>query len=297
MFLEIIIINYFFLIYRYLNNLSELIEAVHILCSKRITQNELQTAEQLLISFTNNYEILYGESNVVFNIHLARHLVDCVKLFGPLFTYSNYCFEDNIGHLIALQNGNTDVATQICGKYLIEKNLSHVLPNSLIASNFHKEINSTYNYSNSRNVEGFLVIGKSKSDCENLHLIARLLNLNNDIEISEYNSVLIDNNIFYEIENQKNKRTYDSFVFNVNTEKFAVIKSIVVIENKLYFLISERFEKVQDQNQLRSIIYLKEIEFSQLKLIESHCIGPKFAFVRFDDVISCAEFPNMIERS
>lgn len=287
----------FFRIQRYLNHLSQFIDAIHILCSKRISQHMLETAERLLTSFSNNFEILYGESNVVFNIHLARHLVDCVKFLGPLFTYSNYCFEDQIGHLISLQKGTTDVATQICGKYLIGKNLVQILPNSRIASNFFNEISSKHKFPISHNVDGSVVIGKPRDVCENLPLIFGTLNLEDDVQVSEYSSVLFNSNIFYEIVNRGNKRTDDSFIFNVESGKFGIIESILVIENKIYFLVIEKFEKIQNQNQLMSIVYLRETEQSHRKIIETICVGPKFAFIKFDDIIACSEFPNMFERN
>lgn len=277
--------------------MSQLIDAIHILCSECISQRKLETAERLLTSFTNNFETLYGESNVVFNIHLARHLVDCVKFLGPLFTYSNYCFEDQIGHLISLQKGTTDVASQICGKYLIEKNLAQILPNSQIANDFFNEISSKHKFPISKNVDGSVVIGKPRNGSENLPLIVSTLNLDDDMQVNEYSSVLLNRNIFYEIGNRGNKRTDDSFIFNNESENFAVIKSILVIENKLYFLINEKFEKIEDQNQSMSIVYLKETEHSHYKIIETTCVGPKFAFIKFDDIIACAVFPNMFERN
>lgn len=254
-------------------------------------------AERLLTSFTNDFEILYGASNVVFNIHLARHLTHCVESIGPLFTYSNYCFENQIGHLISLRKGTTDIATQICGKYLIEKNLVQILPNSQIASDFSNVISSKHKYSFSEIVDGSVVIGKPKKASENLSLIASILNLDDNIQISEYNSVLLNRKFFYEITNRGNKRTDDSFIYNIENGKFATIKSILVIQNKICFLIDEKFEKIQNENQLTSIIYLKETENSHYKIIESSCVGPKFALIKFDSVIACSEFPNLFERN
>lgn len=285
-----------------MNHLSLLIDAMHILCSKRISQQELETAGRLLSSFTENFEILYGQSNVVFNIHLARHLTDCVKFLGPLFAYSNYPFEDNIGHLISLQNGTTDVTTQICGKYIMEKNLAQILPNSTIATEFYKEIDSKHKYPNSTKIEGNLLIGRERNvSGDVLSFIVRILNLEDsnleDIIVNEYNAVLMNSNVFYEASHCVKKRTDDTFIFNLKSNKFAIIKKILVIADKLFFFINEKFDIVQDENRCKSIIYLKNTEFSDYKIIESEFVGPKFAYVQFDDVKICAKFPNMIERN
>lgn len=280
--------------------MSQLIDAIHILCSERITLRELESAERLLTSFAEHFEILYGKSNVVFNIHLARHLVDCVKFLGPLFTYSNYCFEDHIGNLISLQKGTTDVATQICEKYIMEKNLLQILPNSPIASDFSKEIESKHKFPISQKIEGSVVIGKAIKVCGNdLAKIVNILSIEDDtcIQVNKYSSVLLNSSVFYESLHCKNKRTDDTFIFNTLSEKFAIIESILVIQKKLYFLVNEKFEKLEDESQCMSMIYLKNSEFPQFKLLESQFIGPKFAFVKFGDVTACAKFPNMFERN
>lgn len=285
---------------RYLNHLSQLIDAIHILCSNRITSRDLETAERMLTSFIENFEIFYGESNVVFNVHLARHLIDCVKFLGPLFTYSNYCFEDHIGHLLSLQKGTTDVAIQICEKYIMEKHLLQILPNSPIAYDFFKEIESKHKFPISEKVDGSVVIGKAIKVCGNdLAYIKNILNIEDDssIQVNKYSSVLLNSNVFYEISHCLNKRTDDTFIFNTMSEKFAIIESILVIQNKLYFLVNEKFEKLEDECQCMSMIYLKISEFPQFKLIQSQFIGPKFAFVKFGDVTACSKFPNMFERN
>lgn len=225
-------------------------------------------------------------------------MVDCVKFLGPLFAYSNYCFEDHIGHLISLQKGTTDVATQICGKYIMEKNLMQILPNSPIASDFFKEIDSKHKYPISGKVEESIVIGKPSNVCESdLAMIVDILNLEDNIQVDKYSSVLFNSKVFYESSHHKNKRTDDSFIFNTDSEKFAVIVSVLVVQNKLYFLIDEKFEKLHNENQCMSIIYLKSTEFSHYKIIHSKFIGPKFALVKFGDLIACSTFPNMLERN
>lgn len=271
---------------------------MHILCSQRISPQKLETAGQLLSSFTEQFEILYGQSNVVFNIHLAKHLTDCVKFLGPLFAYSNYCFEDHIGHLISLQKGTTDIATQICGKYIMEKNLYQIIQNSAVATSFFNEISSKHRYSISQKIGGSIVIGKAKNVRENiLSIIIDTFELDNAILVNEYSSVLLNSNVFYESLFCEKKRTDDTFIFNTMTKKFAIIESIFVIANKIFFLINEKFETVQNENQCNAIINLKYTELSNYKIIESKYVGPKFAFVKFDDIMTCAKFPNMIERN
>lgn len=291
-----------YLFTRYLNHLAQLVDAIHILCGNRISMNELEEAEQLLFSFAENFEHLYGESNTVFNIHIVRHLADCVKFIGPLFVYSNYYFEDFIGHLVSLHKGTTDVATQICEKYLSEKNLFHFLEQSTIGKEFYDDMDSKRKFSVSRRIAGSLVIRNAMNPSQLTEherlLIISSLNVANDIQIDEYGSVLLDCKVFYEITSCTNKRTNDSFVFDIESKKFAEIKSILVIHEKLYFLVNERFEKINDHTKKCQFInYLKEADPLNQKVLESKYIGPKYALIKYDDVITCSKFPNMYERN
>lgn len=180
----------------------------------------------------------------------------------------------------------------------MEKNLAQILPNSIIASEFSREIDTKHKCPISEKIDGSLVIGKAKSVREFvLSNIVSNLNLEDDILVNEYGSVLLNCKVFYETVRCGKKRTDDTFIFNIKTKQFGVIESIFVISNKLYFLLNEKFEIVQNGNQCKSIVYLEHTEISNFKIIESTFVGPKFAYVKFDDIMSCAEFPNMIERN
>lgn len=301
-FLSNIYLNLFiFPTLRNLNHLAQLIDAVHILTSNRISMSNLEKAEHLLSSFVENFEFLYGEKNTVFNVHVARHLADCVRSIGPLSTYSNYCFEDHIGHLVSLQKGTTDVASQICDKYLLEKNLFQSLEKSMIAKEFYDEINGKHKFSISHRVEGSIVIGKPKrpqlTEDERL-IIFNSLNISYETHIDEYSSVLLNSRVFYENNSCKSKRTDDTFVFNENNGKFGEINSILVIEEKLYLLVNEKYvESFDPTNKCDFIKFLSLTDFTNQTIIESKYVGPKFALIKFNDMIACSRFPNMYERN
>lgn len=283
-------------------HLTKLVDATHILCSTHISLNMVDEAEHLLHTFCNDFENLYGEINTVFNVHLLRHLAECVRNIGPLFTYSNYNFEDQIGHLVSLHKGTTDVATQICEKYLLEKNIFKFIVHSPIAKQFIDDIDSKQKFSIAHKVEGSLVIGNAKTPSQlslgERFFIFSSLNVNFNIQIDEYGSVLLNSKIFYEKYTCRNKRTSDSFVFCSDNNKFGRINCIFVFQNKLYFLIDEIFEIIDEpKNNSKFIFYLREINCSKLRVVESKYISSKFVFIKFDDTVACSKFPNMYERN
>lgn len=51
-------------------------------------------ADHLLQRFVAEYPNIYNLRDVVFNIHALLHLVECVRQFGPLYSFSAYRFEN-----------------------------------------------------------------------------------------------------------------------------------------------------------------------------------------------------------
>lgn len=285
-----------------MNHLIKLIDATHILCSSKITFEQLDEAETLLNTFVDDFELLYGESHMVYNVHLLKHLANCVKFIGPLFCYSNYNFEDHIGHLVNMHEGTTDVTNQISEKYMLEKCIFHYLDKSSIFRNFYEDINSKSNYKTTRKIGDSLMIGKSKqrlSESEK-SLITDVLNLPKTFEVEEYDSMLLNGKIYYEIEIKTiDKRTNDSFIFNNESKLFAIIESIFVINQKVYILANEKFEEKtsNESNQSKSNKLLKKLDICRRNIYEAEVVGPKFALIQFNDTIACSAFPNMIERN
>lgn len=281
--------------------MAKLVDATHILCGTRISFEKIDEANGLLTSFSDSFEDLYGEINSVSNVHILRHLADCVKFIGPLFAYSNYHFEDYIGHLVSLHKGTTDVTSQIAEKYLLEKNLFFHLASSPIVKDFCEDIDKKHKFSVCRKVDGCIVIGKPKKKLTlNDHektLILSNLKIANDAKIEEYDSMLLNCKVFYETIDKPCKRTDDSFIYILASNKFARIKSIFVIHEKLFLLADEKYEVLSDStNKCKSIRYLKESEVNHQSVLRPTSVGPKFALVQFENIITCAEFPNMHER-
>lgn len=243
----------------------------------------------------------YGEANMVFNVHILKHLADCVKFIGPLPCYSNYHFEDHIGHLISLHKGTTDSATQICEKYLLEKNLFYFLDKSSIAREFYEEIDSKHLFSVCRKVAGSLMIGNGdeKLTEDEKICVTSSLDIPDGTQIEKYDAMLLNSKVFYESERHSlQKRSNDSFIFNAQSKCFAVIECIVVVNENVFIVANEKFEQIFDvANTCEFSIPLKELDLSRKTIWKFESIGPKFSLIKFDDTIACAKFPNMYERN
>lgn len=280
--------------------MAKLVDAIHVLCSSSISSEQIKCANRMLLSFVDEFEILYGEANMVYNVHQLRHLADCVELNGPLFAYSNYCMEDNIGHIVSLVKGKTDVVSQLWSKYLLEKNLMIHLGKSERANEYYNSIESRLSFAVAKRRSGCLVIGKpitnSNLDETDMSFVRNSLELTQDDEIFEYKSTLLNTKIFYEtIENSMKKRTNDSFIYNTETNKFSEIETIFVAKEQLYFFVNEKFRI--ENTECKYVKFLARTEQPEKKIIKPESIGQKHAFINLGSIISCSPFPNLYEKN
>lgn len=95
--------------------------ATYILNKETVTFSEAESACNLLTSFADQFESIYGKGAVTMNLHMLRHYYYMFINCGPLWAHSLFSFENNIGILKTLVCGNVDVLQQISRKYPLSK--------------------------------------------------------------------------------------------------------------------------------------------------------------------------------
>lgn len=78
----------------YFKHFCTLHTAIRILCHTTDCLRNNTYAHQLLIYFVKTFKILYGEDNVVYNVHNLIHICHDVKTYGSLDTFSAFPFEN-----------------------------------------------------------------------------------------------------------------------------------------------------------------------------------------------------------
>ncbi|KYN02771.1 hypothetical protein ALC62_06406 [Cyphomyrmex costatus] len=68
--------------------------AIRILCHPEDCLYNNIYANELLTYFVKIFKVLYGETNLVFNVHNLIHICQDVKMYGPLDTFSAFPFEN-----------------------------------------------------------------------------------------------------------------------------------------------------------------------------------------------------------
>lgn len=150
---------YSYLPTKYLNHLMHLIAAVAIYLQREITEENLIDAEIYIFKFVLEFQQLYGEHNMVYNVHTLLHLAACVKNLGPIWCYSNFPFENMNGKLVQYVKSPTSVLQQIGSKFALQKELCFTTFNDKVVQ-FQKTISKSSHLILSMN--GYRLLGQSK---------------------------------------------------------------------------------------------------------------------------------------
>ncbi len=97
----------------YLHHFSLLVSAMHILLMDCISTSQLNAAELMLEDFVTLLPELYREKSCTMNAHLLCHLTKYVRLWGPLWTHSDFGFESYNGHLKYLFHSRLNILDQL----------------------------------------------------------------------------------------------------------------------------------------------------------------------------------------
>lgn len=104
---------------RYLRHLGLLSEAIFILSRDSITEQDLAEADRLLTEYVRLFQEYFGPENMRYNIHILTHLVQCVRLWGPLWAISTMPYESWNYRLRKCVSSPKGALDQITMRYLM----------------------------------------------------------------------------------------------------------------------------------------------------------------------------------
>ena len=108
---------------RYYQHMLLLSHGVFLLTKTSITQSNLNHANASLTKFVYEFQQLYGEVHMSYNVHQLTHLTQTVIDWGPLSFYSTYLFEGFNFILKRLFHGTQAVPLQIANTFLLYRAL------------------------------------------------------------------------------------------------------------------------------------------------------------------------------
>lgn len=175
----------------------------------------LDYAEQLLKSFVNHFEQIYGKDYVTFNVHNLLHLTGDSRNYGTLEEFSAFLFENYIGFVKKLIRKGDLILEQIYARCVELENVyeaKNVKKNQIQISHEHKRGPLPSNFENVKQYE-VLKCDQFKLNCcdgknnyiliDNEHIINVLNIVKKNSEIYVIGKKMIKIGDLYEIPNFK----------------------------------------------------------------------------------------------
>ena len=106
---------------KYLSHFALLSESIHLLLKDHISQKDLEDAEEMLKQFYKDFANLYPAGCSGLNVHnIGSHLVDFVRMWGPIYSWSCFGFEDCNAHLLQSVHGTGNVINQMLRTKMVQ---------------------------------------------------------------------------------------------------------------------------------------------------------------------------------
>ena len=152
---------------KYVKHWFLLVFAIHALLQDSINATDLAAAESALCEFCQDVETLYGAEFCTFNVHQLLHLCNAVRSFGPLWAFSCFRFENNIGHILSLVRGSKCFAEQIFKSFLTRSVLPTLFAKYCSVLDMHVDVHMQRLWCSG------LYLRKRKVSTDSVHLYGR----------------------------------------------------------------------------------------------------------------------------
>lgn len=203
---------------------------MYILLKTKITTDELNTCERDIIKFVCNYEMMYGQESMTFNLHILLHAVKSARKTGPLHANSAFPFESNIKNLKENVSGSKGME-QISRKYL--RSLIFKLGNTKSLSNSVNALQFCENLFIPKKLQTYFC--SDNVTCCGRSKITNITPLGNCLT---YNKCIYKGSMYHSIDYIRAKKIDDTVVL-LKTGQFCRIHNIIEHEKKCYLHLSK----------------------------------------------------------
>ncbi|XP_069109923.1 uncharacterized protein [Argopecten irradians] len=224
----------------YLENFSYLSEGIHILLGDDISQESLIKARDLLDQFYASFQRLYGDGSCGLNIHnTGLHLCDYVKLWGPVWCWSCFPFEDI----------NAMLLNSIHGTGVVLKQVMRFRQSQMCIRRRGLQLKKDDGWKISHRAANCDVAGAMQPLYQNeledsVKMQLSRENILEEMALKKVNRIVVNRKRFYSEQYMRMQKRICTVVLHGNHE-IAKIKYFILCENKgLVYAVLEHFQKV-----------------------------------------------------
>ena len=244
---------------KYYKHWSLFVYSMHIFLSESISKEDFKLAEKALKKFVLDTETLYNKEMCRYNVHLLLHIPYCVSLYGSLFSWSAFIYEDYNRVIRNMIFNSQAVTNQICKAYLRMQSIQDYKvfdkPNcSDQGKALFKHYTNTLKRSEVCVFQGDLRVISTAQFFE-LSVIEKtaiqtLLQKDVNLEASSFNR-FIYNHILIHSEDFPRMFKRDNSIMQLNNNKFLSVNCLLLVktvcDSNVYVIIGEEYDLTSEK--------------------------------------------------
>jgi hypothetical protein len=253
----------------------------------------LSLIKDIFIHYIKDLEETFSIEACTYTIHAHLHLVDQVKLHGPLHCHSQFAFEGALFNLKNILHGTRGYLNQLSKQIFLSKEIGNKITNEYFQNDILlARINQIFNKSHKIRIDHLLgSIQKRKPNEKEKKIFNDKYNLNlSSKEVLIGERLVIKKRLFYS-KLYKKKGQYDSFSVCYNEGDnllYGQIEYFIEIESKFYAYINliqikDNLEEILPKSHGIFYTFVKKFFISFFQPID---------FTKSFDLIDCSSIEN-----
>lgn len=93
------------------------VKACYLFCRRTITEEQLEEADKCIMQFCQSVCDLYGKQACTINMHLHGHLIECIREYGPVYSFWLFPFERMNGVMGSYHTNGINISLQFARRF------------------------------------------------------------------------------------------------------------------------------------------------------------------------------------
>lgn len=248
---------------KYLDHFMLLSTCIFELLDLHLTQKTIDKVKKQLKDFVRKFQVLYGEENMCFNVHVLTHLADSARDFGALWNSSLYPYENGNGMILGFRTGNNHPVIQITNKFILNRICHNVSfsENELIKTWLSQLWSSKPIY-------------HLKFDNESLYELPDTLKIDDKVSEREFSHHVkfTYEGVHYCTRESCDKLGYDDSFVKIGSDFFQV-ENVLVDRNDQIYIIGKKLNVIEIYNNMYSYKNSAEYHLKPIKNNIRPCVS------------------------
>jgi hypothetical protein len=261
----------------YYKNFMNFSQAIFIFDKEVITYTEFYIASKKVYEFLQEFEKLFGEGAMKYNVHLLSHLPTCVLKLGPIHTYSLFGYESKNNFVNKFVAGTYNVVQEASQKFLLRQS-------KFLGQN----LNTTKSFKVYKKLGEILITAKPRipqlTESQKHCLISSEMPLSST-EVKNFRL----NGVYFSINQNKNTKCDDSYILTKDG-MVGFIQKILISQENVYIFFYECLKLTHSNIQAFTVV---SIPSPKIHIMNALNIYKKNLY--FNEHFMFTYFPNHFE--